>query len=74
MTRIKETNGKVTIQEVAALAGVSIKTVSRVVNREHAVRQDTRERVEAAIAELDYRPNPSARSLAAQRAFVVGLL
>lgn len=65
---------KATIDDVAALAGVSIKTVSRVVNREPNVRQATRERVESAIAALDYRPNLSARSLAGNRSFLLGLL
>uniref|UniRef100_UPI0035635F77 LacI family DNA-binding transcriptional regulator n=1 Tax=Roseovarius sp. TaxID=1486281 RepID=UPI0035635F77 len=53
-----------TITDVARLAGVSIKTVSRVINREPGVREATRVRVEAAIAELDYSPNQSARDLA----------
>jgi len=65
---------KATIDNVAALAGVSIKTVSRVVNKEPNVRQGTRDKVLKAIAELDYRPNLSARSLAGNRSFVVGLL
>lgn len=65
---------KVRITDVAERAGVSIKTVSRVINREPNVRGDTRERVENAIATLKFRPNPFARSLAAKRAFVVGLL
>lgn len=65
---------KITIVEVAARAGVSIKTVSRVVNREPNVRESTRERVEEAIAALDYRPNPSARGLAGNRSWTLGLL
>jgi len=65
---------KIRITDVAARAGVSIKTVSRVVNREPNVRGDTRERVLGAIAALNYTPNPFARSLAGSRAFVVGLL
>ncbi|MGD8176803.1 LacI family DNA-binding transcriptional regulator [Marinimicrobium sp. ARAG 43.8] len=65
---------KATIDNVAALAGVSIKTVSRVVNKEPNVRQGTRDKVLKAIAELDYRPNLSARSLAGNRSFVIGLL
>ncbi len=65
---------KSTITDVAERAGVSIKTVSRVINREPKVRHDTRERVEDAIAFLRYAPNPFARSLAGNRAFVVGLL
>ena len=58
---------KATIDDVSALAGVSIKTVSRVVNNEPNVRSSTRERVLAAIKQLNYSPNPSARSLAARR-------
>ena len=46
---------KATIDDVAELAGVSIKTVSRVVNREPNVRESTRDRVELAIAELKVR-------------------
>jgi len=65
---------KATIDDVAALAGVSIKTVSRVVNSEPNVRQTTQEKVQLAINELRYRPSPSARSLAANRSFLVALL
>lgn len=65
---------KATIDHVAELAGVSIKTVSRVVNKEPNVRQATRDKVLAAIAQLDYRPNSSARSLAGSRSFLIGLL
>jgi len=64
----------VTIDDVAKRAGVSIKTVSRVVNREPNVRAATKEKVEAAIQELGYRPNPSARGLAGRRSYIVGLL
>ncbi len=66
--------GKATIQDVARLAGVSIKTVSRVSNKEPNVREKTRERVQRVIDKLDYRPNPSARSLAATKSYVIGLL
>lgn len=65
---------KATIDDVAELAGVSIKTVSRVVNQEPNVRDATREKVEKAIAELSYRPNLSARNLASQRARLIGLI
>lgn len=65
---------KATIDDVAALAGVSIKTVSRVVNHEPNVRPVTRDKVLEAITRLDYRPNASARSLAGNRSFVIGLL
>ena len=57
----------VTMQMIADMAGVSLKTVSRVVNREKGVRKETRERVEALIRETEYEPNPSARGLASAR-------
>ncbi|MER6948805.1 LacI family DNA-binding transcriptional regulator [Nonomuraea sp. NPDC000554] len=61
------------LKDVAEHAGVSIKTVSNVVNGYPHVSPDTRARVEAAIAELSYRPNLSARSLRAGRSGVVAL-
>lgn len=66
--------GRPTIDDVAALAGVSIKTVSRVVNREANVRESTREKVEQAIAQLKYRPNVSARNLASHHAHLIVLV
>jgi LacI family transcriptional regulator len=65
---------KATIDDVAELAGVSIKTVSRVVNNEPNVRAATREKVEAAIAALSYRPNLSARGLAGNKSYVLALV
>ncbi|MBP7687928.1 MAG: LacI family DNA-binding transcriptional regulator, partial [Thermoflexales bacterium] len=47
----------VTLQDVAKLAGVSPKTVSRVVNNQGELSAATRERVQAAIEQLGYRPN-----------------
>jgi len=61
------------LKDVAERAGVSIKTVSNVVNGYLHVRADTRDRVERAIRELQYRPNLSARSLRAARSGVVAL-
>jgi len=52
------------LSDVAKAAGVSPMTVSRVINRDANVRQETRERVETAIAALNYAPNPAARVLA----------
>jgi len=63
-----------TIFDVAKVAGVSIKTVSRVVNHEPNVRPSTRERVENAIAVLKYRPDQAARNLASQRSNIIGLV
>ncbi len=63
-----------TINDVARAAGVSKKTVSRVINRSALLKQDTRKKVEAVIAELGYVPNPQARALALRRNFLLGLL
>ncbi len=63
----------VTIDDVAELAGVSIKTVSRVLNQEPHVREATRERVLAAAKQLDYTPNVSARALAGARSYLIAL-
>jgi LacI family transcriptional regulator len=65
---------KVTIDDVARLAGVSIKTVSRVVNQEPNVRRETRDKVEKAIAELHYTPNKAARNLASHHSHLIGLI
>src|SRR5690349_17257134 len=62
-----------TLHDVARVAGVSIKTVSNVVNDYPHVRATTRERVLSAIAELDYRPNLSARGLRSGKTGVIGL-
>ncbi|MFS0735091.1 LacI family DNA-binding transcriptional regulator [Microbacterium sp. 1P10UB] len=61
------------MHDVARVAGVSIKTVSNVINDYPHVRPDTRNRVQDAIAELDYRPNLSARGLRSGRTGVIGL-
>ncbi|WP_157245004.1 LacI family DNA-binding transcriptional regulator [Nonomuraea typhae] len=61
------------LKDVAEHAGVSIKTVSNVVNGYPHVRPDTRARVEAAIAELRYQPNLSARNLRSGRSGVIAL-
>lgn len=62
------------IEDVARVAGVSTKSVSRVLNGAQYVRASTRERILAAMRALDYRPDPSARSLASARSFVITLL
>ena len=63
-----------TISDVASAAGVSIKTVSRVLNNERYVRADTRARVSAAVAELDYQPSLAARSLGGRRSFQIAVV
>jgi LacI family transcriptional regulator len=62
------------IYDVAKRAGVSIKTVSRVVNRQSNVSDATRTRVMAAVEALSYRPNVFARGLASEHSFLIGLL
>lgn len=62
------------LEDVARAVGVSSKTVSRVLNDEPNVRASTRKRVMAAAKELDYQLHPSARSLAANRSFLVALV
>jgi LacI family transcriptional regulator len=73
-TVIKRAGAPPTIIDVARMAGVSIKTVSRVMNKEPTVHADTRSRVQEAVAALNYRPQLSARSLAGARSFLIGLL
>ncbi len=64
----------ITIDDVADKAGVSAKTVSRVLNNEPNVRPAKRELVMKAARELGYRPNPAARSLAGSRSFLIAHL
>ncbi|MDC8773423.1 LacI family DNA-binding transcriptional regulator [Roseateles albus] len=63
-----------TIVDVAEQAGVSIKTVSRVLNKEAGVQDKTREQVLKVVAELKYRPKLAARSMGGGRSFLIGLL
>jgi LacI family transcriptional regulator len=67
---------RATMRDVAALAGVSLKTVSRVVNDEAGVSTDVRDRVTAAVRRLDYRPNLAASNLrrAGARSGLVGAM
>ena len=65
---------RATMDDVARLAGVSLKSVSRVINAEPHVSARLRERVDAAISALNYVPDTAARSLAGSRTFIVGLL
>lgn len=65
---------KATINDVAKFAGVSIKTVSRVINNEPSVRQLTRDKVQAAVSELNYQPNLAARNLAGTNSFSIAYI
>lgn len=70
---MKEQVKKATINDVARIADVSKKTVSRIINQAPGVRQKTRDHVLAVIKELDYSPDPQARGLASKRSYILGL-
>jgi LacI family transcriptional regulator, galactose operon repressor len=63
-----------TIRDVAALAGVSVGTASKALNGRGSLRPDTVARVKQAAEQLDFHPNPAARSLHAGRTFTVGMI
>ncbi|MBT2749405.1 MULTISPECIES: LacI family DNA-binding transcriptional regulator [unclassified Lysobacter] len=63
-----------TINDIARLAEVSKKTVSRVINHSPLVHQETRERVEAVMRQFNYTPDPFARGLAFRRSFLIGMV
>lgn len=65
---------RVTLEDVAARAGVSYQTVSRVINGKGELTEETRQRVLRAIEEMGYRPNILARSLAAGRSRTIGVV
>ena len=65
---------RVTIRDVGRHALVSHQTVSRVINGGLSIAPATRARVERAIAELGFRPNPIARGLASRKTYTVGLV
>jgi len=65
---------RVTIKDVAQAAGVSTQTVSRVMNKFSYVSDETRQRVEAVVNQLGYRPSTLARSLIQQRSYTLGVV
>lgn len=65
---------RVTINDVARLAGVSKKTVSRVINESPLVGEATREKVKKVIQETGYAPDPQARALAFGKSFLIGMV
>ena len=71
---LRPARANVTMRDVAERAGVSLMTVSRVINNATSVTAKTRDRVEQVVAELGYRPNLGARRLAGGRSMFVGLL
>lgn len=64
----------ITIRDVARQAGVSVATVSRVLNHSSAVTPETRESVQQAVAQLGYRPNANAQALATQVSDTIGVV
>jgi LacI family transcriptional regulator len=71
---MKPSSERVTIGDVAATAGVSIATVSRVVNGRYGVAPETQERVQAVISDLGYESSLVARSLRSRRTNVIGIV
>jgi LacI family transcriptional regulator len=74
MSEVRSVTERVTIRGVAARAGVSYQTVSRVISGSSLVRPQTREAVLQAMAALNYTPNAAARSLAGGRTTLLGVL
>ena len=68
------TDETITIYDVAREAGVSMATVSRVVNGNKNVKENTRKKVLEVIDRLDYRPNAVARGLASKKTTTVGVV
>lgn len=65
---------EITIKDIASEAGVSISTVSRVINGNYPVRQEVREKVEAVMKQLEYHPNAVARSLRINKTNLIALV
>lgn len=63
----------VTIKDIAKIAGVSHTTVSRALNDNPLINKDTRKKIKQIALELNYVPNPSARSLVTKKSYVIGL-
>jgi LacI family transcriptional regulator len=69
-----ESKRRTTINDIARLAGVSKKTVSRVLNNSPFVREETRLKVNSLMQEMGYTPDPQARGLAFRRSFLIGMV
>lgn len=72
--RRSSANPKLTISDIARLANVSKKTVSRVINHSGLVREDTREKILGIVAQHGYTPDPQARALALRRSYLIALI
>ena len=68
------TGRRATINDIARLANVSKKTVSRVINQSPFVKEETRAKIDAVIQQIGYAPDPQARGLAFRRSFLIGLI
>ena len=71
---LPEHKKRITMKDVARVAGVSTQTVSRVINNVSYVSEATRDRVETVIDEMGYRPSTLARSLSQQRSYTLGIV
>ncbi|EAR63158.1 predicted catabolite control protein A, partial [Bacillus sp. NRRL B-14911] len=65
---------KLTIKDIAKMAGVSVATVSRVINKSKPVNDDIREKVEKVIRETQFRPNALARGLISKSTNLIGVI
>jgi LacI family transcriptional regulator len=65
---------RATINDIARMASVSKKTVSRVINQSPFVKEETRAKIDAVIRQIGYHPDPQARGLAFRRSFLIGLV
>lgn len=73
MTQRKDSRN-ITIKDIANAAGVSISTVSKVMNGTGSISQKTKDTIKAVINELDYKPSELARSLHQKKTYTIGLL
>jgi LacI family transcriptional regulator len=71
---LREHKKRITVKDVALAAGVSTQTVSRVMNKFSYISDETRQRVEAVVEQLGYRPSTLARSLIQQRSYTLGVV
>lgn len=73
-TDTERSRKKSTINDIARLAGVSKKTVSRVINDSPFVKEETRQKIQEIIRDVGFTPDPQARGLAFRRAFLFGMI
>jgi LacI family transcriptional regulator, galactose operon repressor len=71
---VQGNGGKLTISDIARMAGVSKKTVSRVINHSGLVKEATREKIMRVVEQHGYQPDPQARALALRRSHLIALI